>query len=108
MAIRQIPFEIKTFEELGLPPVIAKLAERPRGLVLVTGPTGSGKSTTLAAMIDKINREGSGHILTVEDPIEFVHKHQGCDREPARGRRRHQVVRGRAQVRAAPGSGRAS
>jgi twitching motility protein PilT len=76
MAIRLIPFKVKTFEELGLPAVIAKLAERPRGLVLVTGPTGSGKSTTLAAMIDKINRENRGHILTVEDPIEFVHKHQ--------------------------------
>jgi twitching motility protein PilT len=78
MAVRIIPFEIKSFEELKLPPVIAKLAERPRGLVLVTGPTGSGKSTTLAAMIDKINRERRGHILTVEDPIEFIHKHQGC------------------------------
>jgi len=78
MAIRIIPFQIKTFQELGLPPVVAQLASRPRGLVLVTGPTGSGKSTTLAAMIDKINREEKGHILTVEDPIEFVHKHQGC------------------------------
>jgi twitching motility protein PilT len=78
MVIRQIPFQIKTFEALQLPPIIAKLAEKPRGLVLVTGPTGSGKSTTLAAMIDKINREWRGHILTVEDPIEFVHKHQGC------------------------------
>src|SRR5688572_30825427 len=78
MVIRQIPFQIKTFEELKLPGVIAKMAEKPRGLVLVTGPTGSGKSTTLAAMIDKINREWRGHILTVEDPIEFVHKHQGC------------------------------
>jgi twitching motility protein PilT len=78
MVIRQIPFQIKTFEQLGLPPVIAKMAEKPRGLVLVTGPTGSGKSTTLAAMVDKINREWRGHILTVEDPIEFVHKHQGC------------------------------
>ena len=78
MVLRQIPHLIQTFEQLGLPPVIARLAERPRGLVLVTGPTGSGKSTTLAAMIDKINRERKGHILTVEDPIEFVHKHQGC------------------------------
>jgi twitching motility protein PilT len=78
MVIRQIPFQIKTFEQLNLPPIIAKLAEKPRGLVLVTGPTGSGKSTTLAAMLDKINREWRGHILTVEDPIEFVHKHQGC------------------------------
>src|SRR5690606_30141905 len=78
MAIRIIPFTIKTFEELKLPPIVADLATRPRGLVLVTGPTGSGKSTTLAAMIDKINREERGHILTVEDPIEFVHRHRGC------------------------------
>jgi twitching motility protein PilT len=78
MAIRQIPFQIMTFEELRLPPIVAKLAEKPRGLVLVTGPTGSGKSTTLAAMLDKINREEHGHILTVEDPIEFVHRHQNC------------------------------
>jgi twitching motility protein PilT len=78
MVIRQIPFQIKTFEQLNLPPILAKISEKPRGLVLVTGPTGSGKSTTLAAMIDKINREERGHILTVEDPIEFVHKHQGC------------------------------
>jgi len=78
IVLRQIPFNIKTFADLNLPPVIAKLAEKPRGLVLVTGPTGSGKSTTLAAMIDKINRERKGHILTVEDPIEFIHKHQGC------------------------------
>ena len=78
MVIRQIPFNIKTFNDLGLPPVIARMAEKPRGLVLVTGPTGSGKSTTLAAMIDKINRERKGHIITVEDPIEFIHRHQGC------------------------------
>jgi twitching motility protein PilT len=78
MVIRQIPFNIKTFQDLGLPPIIAKMAERPRGLVLVTGPTGSGKSTTLAAIIDKINRERKGHIITVEDPIEFIHRHQGC------------------------------
>jgi twitching motility protein PilT len=78
MAIRQIPFTIKGFKELNLPPIIERLSERPRGLVLVTGPTGSGKSTTLAAMIDKINKEDRGHILTVEDPIEFVHKHQNC------------------------------
>jgi twitching motility protein PilT len=78
MVIRQIPFHIKGFQELGLPQAIAKMAEKPRGLVLVTGPTGSGKSTTLAAVIDKINRERKGHIITVEDPIEFIHKHQGC------------------------------
>ena len=75
---RLIPEQIKNFQELGLPPVLATLAEKPRGLVLVTGPTGSGKSTTLAAMIDKINKERKDHILTIEDPIEFVHQHQGC------------------------------
>jgi twitching motility protein PilT len=78
LVIRQIPFNVRTFDDLGLPPVVAKLAERPRGLVLVTGPTGSGKSTTLAAMIDKINKEMKGHIITVEDPIEFIHRHQSC------------------------------
>jgi twitching motility protein PilT len=78
VVIRMIPFNVRTFQELGLPPVVAKLAERPRGLILVTGPTGSGKSTTLAAMIDKINKERKGHIITVEDPIEFIHRHQGC------------------------------
>ena len=78
IVIRQIPIQIQTFEDLGLPPVLAELAKRPRGLVLVTGPTGSGKSTTLAAMIDRVNRERRGHIITVEDPIEFVHRHQGC------------------------------
>lgn len=77
-AFRQIPYEIKTFEELGLPKVVATLAERPRGLVLVTGPTGSGKSTTLAAIVDKINREQAGHIITIEDPIEFLHPHRKC------------------------------
>ena len=78
MVIRMIPFSVLTFQQLGLPPVIAKLADKPRGLILVTGPTGSGKSTTLAAMIDKINKERKGHIITVEDPIEFIHRHQGC------------------------------
>jgi twitching motility protein PilT len=78
MAIRQIPFNIRTFTDLGLPAVVARMAEKPRGLVLVTGPTGSGKSTTLAAMIDKVNRERKGHIITVEDPIEFIHRHQSC------------------------------
>src|SRR6188768_2791599 len=75
---RTIPERIRTFEELGLPMVLTKMAERPRGLVLVTGPTGSGKSTTLAAMIDKINSERHGHILTVEDPIEYLHQHKSC------------------------------
>lgn len=75
VALRQIPFKIKTFEELHLPKVIAELSNLPRGLVLVTGPTGSGKSTTLASIIDKINREQACHILTVEDPIEYLHRH---------------------------------
>jgi twitching motility protein PilT len=75
---RAIPYEIKSFNDLGLPPVIEKLCEKPRGLILVTGPTGSGKSTTLAAMLDKINRERHEHILTIEDPIEFLHNHKSC------------------------------
>src|SRR3954467_4900853 len=75
---RVIPEQIKSFDELGLPPVLASLADRPRGLVLVTGPTGSGKSTTLAALIDKINTERREHILTIEDPIEYIHTHKGC------------------------------
>ncbi|HEY5619978.1 MAG TPA: type IV pilus twitching motility protein PilT [Vicinamibacterales bacterium] len=75
---RLIPEKIRSFQELGLPPVLATLAEKPRGLILVTGPTGSGKSTTLAAMVDKINKERHDHILTIEDPIEFVHTHQSC------------------------------
>lgn len=75
---RVIPTEIKSFAELGLPPVLAEMAREERGLVLVTGPTGSGKSTTLAAMVDLINSERNAHILTVEDPIEFVHQHKKC------------------------------
>jgi len=75
---RVIPEKIKGFDELALPPVLGTLAERPRGLVLVTGPTGSGKSTTLAALIDKINTERREHILTIEDPIEYIHQHKGC------------------------------
>ncbi|MGE3176881.1 MAG: type IV pilus twitching motility protein PilT [Vicinamibacterales bacterium] len=77
-AYRLIPEKIRTFGDLGLPPVIASLADRPRGLVLVTGPTGSGKSTTLAAMIDKINSERHDHILTIEDPIEYIHSNKNC------------------------------
>lgn len=76
VALRQIPYEIKTFEELGLPKVISEFSKLPRGLVLVTGPTGSGKSTSLAAVIDKINKERPVHIITVEDPIEYLHRHQ--------------------------------
>jgi twitching motility protein PilT len=77
-AFRSIPFKILTFDELGLPPTVAMLAARPRGLVLVTGPTGSGKSTTLASIIDKINSETRQHIMTVEDPIEYLHPHKRC------------------------------
>lgn len=75
-AFRRIPYEIRSFKDLGLPPVVEGLCEKPRGLVLVTGPTGSGKSTSLAAMIDKINREQPLHIVTIEDPIEYLHTHQ--------------------------------
>src|SRR6186997_1744628 len=75
---RVIPEAIRPFGELGLPAVLATLADRPRGLILVTGPTGSGKSTTLAAMIDKINAERHAHILTIEDPIEYIHQHKNC------------------------------
>src|ERR1043166_2470116 len=78
MVVRQIPIKIKTFEQLNLPKVIADLSDRPRGLILVTGPTGSGKSTTLAAMLDRINKGIKGHMITIEDPIEFIHQHQGC------------------------------
>ena len=77
-AFRLIPTELKTLEELGIPDSLHVLAEKPRGLVLVTGPTGSGKSTTLAAIIDEINRNRSEHILTIEDPIEFLHRHKRC------------------------------
>jgi len=77
-AFRAIPFKIQTFEDLGLPKVINELTRKPRGLVLVTGPTGSGKSTTLASIIDKINQERSEHIVTIEDPIEYLHPHKGC------------------------------
>jgi twitching motility protein PilT len=77
-ALRQIPQDIKSLEELALPATLLELTTKPRGLVLVTGPTGSGKSTTLAAMIDEINRTRSEHILTIEDPVEFVHQHKHC------------------------------
>jgi twitching motility protein PilT len=75
---RAIPYEIKSFDNLGLPTVVKDLCNKPRGLILVTGPTGSGKSTTLASMIDKINQERHEHILTIEDPIEFLHPHKNC------------------------------
>jgi twitching motility protein PilT len=76
MAIRQIPYTIHSFEELGLPPIVKQLIEKTQGLILVTGPTGSGKSTTLATMVDSINSNRQGHIITIEDPIEFVHQHK--------------------------------
>lgn len=77
-AFRTIPFKILSFAELGLPQIVSDLANRPRGLILVTGPTGSGKSTTLASIIDKINTERHEHILTIEDPIEYLHPHKNC------------------------------
>ena len=77
-AFRAISFEILNFSELGIPPIVNELLKKPKGLVLVTGPTGTGKSTSLAAMIDKINNERSCHIITVEDPIEFLHRHKKC------------------------------
>ena len=77
-AFRTIPWEIRTFKELGLPEVVSKLCDKPRGLILVTGPTGSGKSTTLAAMLDKVNSERHEHIVTIEDPIEYLHAHKNC------------------------------
>ncbi len=77
-AFRHIPTEIQTLDSLGLPPVLEEFTRRPRGIVLVTGPTGSGKSTTLASMIDLINERREEHILTIEDPIEFLHRHKKC------------------------------
>ncbi len=77
-AFRAIPFKIQTFEELGLPKVVSELSKKPRGLILVTGPTGSGKSTTLASILDRINTERAEHIVSIEDPIEYLHPHKGC------------------------------
>ena len=77
-AFRTIPWEIKNFKDLGLPDTVAKLCDKPRGLILVTGPTGSGKSTTLAAMLDKVNSERHEHIVTIEDPVEYLHSHKKC------------------------------
>jgi twitching motility protein PilT len=77
-AFRLIPYQIRSFQELGLPAVVNELCGKPRGMILVTGPTGSGKSTTLAAMLDKINSERHEHIITIEDPIEFTHQHKSC------------------------------
>jgi twitching motility protein PilT len=77
-AFRTIPYEIRTFKDLGLPEIVNEMVKKPRGLILVTGPTGSGKSTTLAAMVDKINSERYEHIITIEDPIEYLHPHKRC------------------------------
>ncbi len=77
-AFRTIPFKILTFAELGLPPIVTELSKKPRGLLLVTGPTGSGKSTTLASIIDKVNTDRHEHIMTIEDPIEYLHPHKNC------------------------------
>ncbi len=77
-AFRAIPFKILSFDELGLPPIVSELAKKPRGLILVTGPTGSGKSTTLATIVDQINQERNEHIVTIEDPIEYLHGHKSC------------------------------
>ena len=96
MAIRIIPYEIPGFDDLGIPPAVERLVNLPMGLVVVTGPTGSGKSTTLAAMLDYINRHRQCHIVTIEDPIEYVHGHKSSadqpagsrDRQPLRSRRR--------------------
>jgi len=78
MAIRQIPYEILPMEKLGLPPIVREFTNRQKGMILVTGPTGSGKSTTLAAMLDKINSTRRSHIITIEDPIEYIHQHKKC------------------------------
>jgi twitching motility protein PilT len=77
-AFRTIPFKILSFQELGLPPIVTEMAKKPRGLILVTGPTGSGKSTTLASIIDKVNTDRHEHIITIEDPIEYLHPHKNC------------------------------
>lgn len=78
VAVRVIPYKILDFKQLGLPPIVEDLAKKPKGLILVTGPTGSGKSTTLASMVDYINRNRKGHIVTIEDPIEYIHSHKNC------------------------------
>ena len=102
---RVIPTKILTAEQLGLSPHILQLCRLTKGLVLVTGPTGSGKSTTLCAMVDYINRTRDDHIITIEDPIEFVHENKKCLHQPARGRHAHRLVQGRAARGAARRSG---
>ena len=103
LALRMIPSAIPTFDELGLPPIAEWLARLPRGLVLVTGPTGSGKSTTLASIIDRINETRALHILTIEDPIEYVHQHKRLRRQPAGDRHRQPVLRAGAALGPAGG-----
>ena len=102
-AFRLIPYEIKPLEDLGIPPSVSNFAMLPRGFVLVTGPTGSGKSTTLASLVDLANRQRRDHIMTVEDPIEFLHRHKSSPGQPARGGGGHLVLPERAEARAAPG-----
>ncbi len=104
-AFRVIPYEIKKLEDLGVPAQVAAFAMLPRGFVLVTGPTGSGKSTTLASVVDMANRSRNDHIMTVEDPIEFLHEHKKLPGQPARGGGGHPLVQERAQARAASGPG---
>ena len=99
LAIRRVRSEVPTFEELRLPPVLAKLADSPRGLVLVTGPTGTGKTTTIASMIGHINRTRRAHIVTIEDPIEVVHDDEHVDHPAAGDRHRHRLLRRRPQAR---------
>ena len=105
-SLRVIPDKVRTITELGLPPVIERIAEEQRGLILVTGTTGSGKSTTLAAMIDYINTNRGGHIVTIEDPIEFLHRDKKLLRHAARGGRGHALVRRGSARRAPAGPGR--
>jgi twitching motility protein PilU len=104
IVIRYIPGNIPALDSLLLPPVLADLVMEKRGLILMVGATGSGKSTTLASMLDHRNEQCSGHILTIEDPIEFLFKHKKSHRQPARGRHRHPGLGQRAEKRHAPGA----
>ena len=98
------PATCPTFDTLGLPDVLKEIIMEKRGLILMVGATGSGKSTSLAAMLDLRNEQKSGHILTLEDPVEFIFKNKKSHRQPARSRHRHQELRDRAEERAAPGA----